>query len=143
MARWAETVGPIWPVEIEVSNAPSGKPIVAGMHVSVAHKDDRAVALVDHQREVGIDLERIEPRSASFLKIAFTLAEMALAAGRDEWYARMWAAKEAVAKALGTGMTDPKKFEVHAAGDHLTIGDFTVETRRDGDYAIAWTRSLP
>jgi phosphopantetheine--protein transferase-like protein len=143
MARWAETVGPIWPVEIEVSNAPSGKPIVAGMHVSVAHKDDRAVALVDRHREVGIDLERIEPRSASFLKIAFTPTEMVLAAGRDEWYARMWAAKEAVAKALGTGMTDPKKFEVQAAGDHLTIGDFTVETRRDGDYAIAWTRSPP
>ena len=141
IARWAETVAPVWPVEIEVSNAPSGKPIVAGMHVSVAHKDDRAVALVDRDREVGIDLERIEPRSASFLKIAFTPAEMALAAGRDEWYARMWAAKEAVAKALGTGMTDPRKFEVHAAGDHLTVGDFTVETSRDGDYVIAWTRS--
>ncbi len=144
MDRWAGAVQPswpIWPVEIAVSNAPSGKPIVAGIYVSVAHKDDRAVAIADRHREVGIDLERIEPRSESFLKIAFTPAEMALAAGRDEWYARMWAAKEAVAKALGTGMTDPKKFEVHAAGDHLTIGDFTVETRRDGDYAIAWTRS--
>ncbi|CAN5138369.1 type I polyketide synthase [soil metagenome] len=141
MDRWADRVRPIWPVEVAVSNAPSGRPIVEGMHVSVAHKDDRAVAIVDHHREVGIDLERIEPRSASFLKIAFTQAEMVLAAGRDEWYARIWAAKEAVAKALGTGMTDPKKFEVHVAGDHLTIGDFTVETCRDGDHAIAWTRS--
>ncbi len=138
--RWSATPE-LWPVEIAVSNAPSGKPIVAGMHVSVAHKDDRAVAIVDPHREVGIDLERIEARSDSFLKIAFTPAEMALAAGRDEWYARMWAAKEAVAKALGTGMTDPKKFEVHLAGEHLAIGEYIVETRRDGDYAIAWTRS--
>ena len=56
----------------------------------------------------------------------------------------MWAAKEAVAKALGTGMTDPKKFEVRRVSngdDNFAIADFTVHTRRDGDYAIAWTRS--
>ena len=147
MDRWTDGAHPLWPIEVAVSNAPSGRPIVDGIHVSVAHKDDRAVALVDRHREVGIDLERIEPRSESFLKIAFTPAEMALAAGRDagrdEWYARLWAAKEAVAKALGTGMTDPKQLAVRAAGldGDLAIGDFTIETRRDGDYVIAWTRS--
>ena len=40
-------------------------------------------------------------------------------------------------------MTDPKQLAVRAAGldGDLAIGDFTIETRRDGDYVIAWTRS--
>ncbi|MFT3695513.1 MAG: beta-ketoacyl synthase N-terminal-like domain-containing protein [Kofleriaceae bacterium] len=130
----------MWPVEVQVTNAPSGQPLVDGLHVSVSHKDDRAVAIVDAERAVGIDLEKIEPRTPSFLDIAFTKAERAFAT-TDEAYARLWAAKEAVAKALGTGMTDPKKFEVSLHGDRLKIGDFTVDTVRDGDYIIAWTRA--
>jgi len=138
---WRQGERPLWPSQITVSNAPSGRPLVEGVHVSVAHKDDRAVAIVDAHVDVGIDLERIEPRTASFLAIAFTPAELALAAGSDAQYARLWAAKEAVAKALGTGMTDPKRFEVRAHGDKLQIGDFVVETELEGDYAIAWTRT--
>lgn len=143
MHRWKTAQHDLWPVEVVVSNAESGKPLVAGVHVSVAHKDDRAVAIVDTEREVGIDLERIEPRTKTFLDIAFTPAELVIANGSDEMYARIWAAKEAVAKALGTGMTDPKKFEVRRAGDHFAIAGFTVETRCDDVYAIAWTRSPP
>jgi phosphopantetheinyl transferase (holo-ACP synthase) len=161
MHHWRQGERPLWPSQITVSNEPSGRPIVDGVHVSVAHKDDRAVAIVDAQVDVGIDLERIEPRTPAFLAIAFTPAELVLAAGRksgegparsaaeggakaiDAEYARLWAAKEAVAKALGTGMTDPKRFEVRADGDKLRIGDFVVETQLDGDYAIAWTRTPP
>jgi phosphopantetheine--protein transferase-like protein len=139
--HWKQAKRDLWPVEIVVSNAESGQPLVDGVHVSVAHKDDRAVAIVDAQRNVGIDIEKIEPRTEAFLAIAFTPAEFALAAGSDEMFARMWAAKEAFAKALGTGMTDPKKFEVRRAGEHFSVGNFTVQTRRDGDYAIAWTRA--
>lgn len=54
--------------------------------------------------------------------------------------ARLWAAKEAVGKARGTGVTDPKKLEVRAAsGDRLEIDDISIETVRDGDHVIAWT----
>ncbi|HEY0255503.1 MAG TPA: 4'-phosphopantetheinyl transferase superfamily protein, partial [Kofleriaceae bacterium] len=130
----------MWPAEIAVSNAPSGQPLVAKLHVSVSHKDDRAVAIVDADRAVGIDLERIEPRTESFLAIAFTPAERAHAT-TDAAYARLWAAKEAVAKALGTGMTDPKRFEAVPHGDDLKIADFVVHTKRDGDYMIAWTKA--
>ncbi|HEY6035150.1 MAG TPA: acyltransferase domain-containing protein, partial [Kofleriaceae bacterium] len=142
--HWRQGERPLWPAQILVANEPNGRPIVDGVHVSVAHKDDRAVAIVDADVDVGIDLERIEPRTSSFLAIAFTPAEMELAqrgANVDAEYARLWAAKEAVAKARGTGMTDPKRFEVRAVGDKLQIGDFVVETKLDGDYAIAWTRT--
>ncbi len=58
--------------------------------------------------------------------------------------ARLWAAKEAVAKLRGTGMTDPKKFVVRAVdGERLTIDDTIVTTRRDGEYIVAWTRAQP
>jgi phosphopantetheinyl transferase (holo-ACP synthase) len=141
LERWKRAQGPIFPVEIEVSNEPSGKPVIdGGLHVSVAHKDDIAVAIAS-ERPVGIDIERIEPRSETFSGIAYTSAERALGEG-DEWLTRLWAAKEAVAKARGTGITDPKRFEVHTrSGDRVYIGDAVVDTRRDGDYIIAWTRS--
>jgi phosphopantetheinyl transferase (holo-ACP synthase) len=143
--RWqsAPQRAPIWPVEIGVSNEASGRPIVDGLRVSVSHKDDLAVAIVDDTHDVGIDLERVEPRTETFTTIAYTAAELALGADRDrdEWHARLWAAKEAVAKALGTGMTDPKKFEVRrVAGEKVWIDDFEVDTKRAGNHVIAWTR---
>jgi phosphopantetheinyl transferase len=110
--------------------------------VSVAHKDDVAVAMVGVGRDVGIDVERVEPRSANLGGVAFTDRELALGGGfpRDEWIVRLWTAKEAVAKQRRTGMTDPRRLEVTAvAGDRLTIDGQTVATTRDGDHVIAWT----
>jgi phosphopantetheinyl transferase (holo-ACP synthase) len=142
MHRWQQGDGEIFPVEIEVTNAPSGRPLVSGgLHVSVAHKDDVAVAIVA-EREVGIDLERIEAHGDGFAQIAYTAGELALGDGSDEWRTRLWAAKEAAAKAHGTGMTDPKRFEItRREGVRLYLGDLAVDTRRDGEYIIAWTRS--
>jgi acyl transferase domain-containing protein/phosphopantetheinyl transferase (holo-ACP synthase) len=141
MHHWRAGKRPIFPVEIEVGNDASGRPFVSsGESVSIAHKDELAVAIVGEAGQaVGIDLERIEPRPETFLQVAFTAAELAIAPD-DEQRTRLWAAKEAVAKALGTGITDPKRFEVRAAGDKLAIGDFVVDTRREGDYVVAWTR---
>ena len=146
--RWSAGKTPIWPVEIGVRNEPSGRPVVdtPALRVSVAHKDDLAVAIVGEGHDVGIDLERVEPRTETFTTIAFAPSELELGAGRDrdDWMARLWAAKEAVAKLRGTGMTDPKKLVVRAAdGDRLTIDDTTIDTRRDGDYVVAWTRAQP
>jgi acyl transferase domain-containing protein/phosphopantetheinyl transferase (holo-ACP synthase) len=145
---WAAGRGAMFPAEVEVGNAASGAPTVAAagagaLRASVAHKDDLAVAIVSPTDDVGIDVERVEPRSPSLHAVAFTPAEVALGAGRpaDEWLARLWTAKEAVAKARRTGMTDPRKLEVTAVqGDRLTIGDIVADTVRDGDHVIAWTR---
>jgi phosphopantetheinyl transferase len=145
---WRRDAKPIWPVEIEVGNDPSGRPTVTTTHavdlrVSVSHKDELAVAIVADGCDVGIDIERIAPRSDAFTGIAFTPGELALGGDRDldEWLTRVWAAKEAVGKARGTGVTNPKQLEVRAAdGDRLTIEHDIVDTRREGDYVIAWTR---
>jgi phosphopantetheinyl transferase len=140
--RWHRGEGELFPVEVEVHNEPSGQPVVGGgLHVSVAHKDDLAVALVG-ERPVGIDIERIAPRTDAFAGIAYTARELALGDGSDEWKTRLWAAKEAAAKARGTGITDPKRWEVTARnGDRLHIGELVIDTHRDGSYIIAWTRT--
>lgn len=140
--RWKRGEGAIFPVEVEVRNEPSGRPVVdGGLRVSVAHKDELAVAIVS-ERDVGIDIERIEPRTDAFAGVAYTARELALGTG-DEHLARLWAAKEAVAKARGTGITDPKRFEVRAVdGERFVIDDDVVETRRDGNYVIAWTSGI-
>jgi len=154
---WRRGHGPLFPIEIEVGNDDHGRPFVRGpftddLRVSVAHKEDVAVARVALGRDVGIDVERVEPRGEGFASIAFTPAERALRGGddADEWLTRVWAAKEALAKALGTGLEgNPRRFEVkEAAGERLLVGmtDRTdpmepvwVETRRDGDCVVAWT----
>jgi phosphopantetheinyl transferase len=144
MYRWVEDgqarPRPYWPVEVEVRNADTGQPLVDGLHVSLAHKDHLAVAIVDPARPVGIDIERIEPRTAAFIGIAYTPSELALGSGAAH-LARLWAAKEAVGKARGTGVIDPKRLVVRAADDgRLAIGDAIIDTHIDGDHVVAWTR---
>ncbi len=139
--HWNAGVGLIWPAELAIANDESGKPLVDNLAISIAHKDGIAVALVAEHGRIGVDLEKIEPRAESFVAVAFTERERALGSGDDDStrWARMWAAKEAVAKARGTGMTNPKAFEVAAIErDRVKIGDAWVDTRRDGDYMIAW-----
>jgi phosphopantetheine--protein transferase-like protein len=138
---WRAGQRPIFPVEIELANDDVGRPYVVGseLAVSIAHKDDLAVAIVGDGETVGIDVEKIAPRTEAFMKIAFTPRELPLVTG-DAAIARLWAAKEAVAKARGTGITDPKLLEVRADGDRLAIDDFIVETEQHGEHVIAWTR---
>ena len=145
--------GPIFPIEVAVHSREGRAPRVDApgghdLRVSLAHKDRIAVALVAEGRDPGIDLERIEPRSDSFADIAFTPAERTLGAeaDRDEWMTRVWAAKEAAAKARGTGLQgNPRRFEVvDVAGERMLVstpgGARTwIQTRRDGDHVVAWT----
>jgi phosphopantetheinyl transferase len=158
---WRRGSGPLFPIEIAVRSEESGRPVVSGpftddLRVSLAHKDDVAVARVAIGHEVGIDIERVEPRGDGFAAIAFTESERALRsdAERDEWLTRVWAAKEAYAKAIGTGLEgNPRRFEVReVAGERLLVGlrrragekpgpeePRWVETCRDGEYVVAWT----
>jgi phosphopantetheinyl transferase len=155
---WARGEGHVWPVEIGVANEPSGRPVLVGpragaLRVSVARKDELAVAIVGDGVDVGIDVEKIAPRTPAFVDTAFVASELALGDGRDrdEWLTRLWCAKEAVAKARGTGISDPKRLVVRGiaaertplASDptlvRLELDDAVVDTARDGDYIVAWT----
>ncbi|MFI9270967.1 beta-ketoacyl synthase N-terminal-like domain-containing protein [Kitasatospora sp. NPDC052896] len=134
---WAHGEGPVFPAEIEVRNDPTGRPRVSGLHgrtlpeldVTLAHQAEAAVALVrpsgpDHGPGVGIDLAEVTERPAETLAVALGPDELELLAacraahGGSEplWFTRFWAAKEAAAKAEGTGLRGrPRDFAVIAA----------------------------
>ncbi|MEU4350583.1 beta-ketoacyl synthase N-terminal-like domain-containing protein [Streptomyces sp. NPDC023838] len=167
---WERGEGAVFPAEIEIVNEESGRPRAVGMHgrslpaldLSLAHRGDLAVALVRPARPgpypngVGIDVEEIADRTPETHRVALGHRELALLArlvagsGESEalWFTRFWTAKEAAAKAEGTGFAGrPHAFEVtEAAPDSLAV---TVGGRRhhvhctlvDPTHVVAWTTS--
>jgi 3-oxoacyl-(acyl-carrier-protein) synthase/phosphopantetheinyl transferase len=145
---WARGAGPLFPIEIAVDREPSGRPVVSGpfdedVRVSLAHKNNRAVALARVGQPVGIDLETVESRGAGFASAFCTDQERALlpAGDPDEWLARLWCAKEAAGKALGTGLAGaPRDLTATALDDErFTVAGFAVDTRDVDGYVVAWT----
>ncbi|MFJ2189316.1 beta-ketoacyl synthase N-terminal-like domain-containing protein [Kitasatospora sp. NPDC087861] len=175
---WEQGEGPVFPAEIEVRDDPGGRPRVVGLHgrqvpeldVSLAHRDEVAVALVRPPGAAGgtgpgIGLEEVADRPAQPQPLAPGPAELALLAtcraahGGTEtlWFTRFRAAKEAVAKAEGTGprglprdftvvRADPTALLVRVAGPGgprahrvrctLVGGPPGLPDRR---YVVAWT----
>ncbi|MEY9931613.1 acyl transferase domain-containing protein/phosphopantetheinyl transferase (holo-ACP synthase) [Catenulispora sp. GP43] len=154
-AMWDAGAPPkVFPAQISVGNDDAGRPFVAGMHgtvlpplaVSVAHTGDVGVAIARPGTGtgtggdvlVGIDVEQVVPRDEATVDFALSEAEKTMLhrladsgadgggdGGADVWFARLWTAKEAVGKALGTGLAgDPRRFtvaECTATGAVVTV----------------------
>jgi phosphopantetheinyl transferase (holo-ACP synthase) len=181
---WAEGSGEeIYPAELAVGNDDDGRPFVRGVHgreaaelgevtVSIAHRAEAGVAIARRGGPCGIDIEEITDRPRATLRAACGADELALldrlAAAGDigdgddgdgtaVWFTRFWAAKEAVAKARGTGLRGrPAEYRVVAADARLlrvAIGDgdgdesYDVRVRQvvnpptlpERRYVVAWT----
>jgi acyl transferase domain-containing protein/phosphopantetheinyl transferase len=162
---WDAGAGAVFPIEITVSNDASGQPRVAGPFaeapkVSLAHTGSLAAALIGKPEcsfGVGIDIEQITDRDEATVAAILTGAERRLlnatcssAAERPSWVTRFWAAKEAVAKAAGTGLGGrPHRFAVQridgnrllvAAGDGVPSRWVQTEVGTEPEpYAVAWT----
>ncbi|OIJ64633.1 type I polyketide synthase [Streptomyces mangrovisoli] len=116
----------------------------------------------------GIDLEEVVPRTPQTVAAALGPDELRLLRALSKegggtealWFTRFWAAKEAVAKAEGTGFGGrPRDFAVAGAtgdGTLLTVSGrraaaYTVHTERVAnppllparDYVVAWTEGHP
>jgi phosphopantetheinyl transferase len=108
----------LFPADIIISHDERGKPDaryrgdgcdVGFPNVSLSHTDGLLAGLAAIRPYVGIDVERIAPREASFEQVAFSAEERDLLARfdqRDEGVTRLWSAKEAVAKAVGRGLAE-------------------------------------
>ena len=141
----------IYPIDISVRHDERGKPLLyghprlRGIEVSIAHKGSEAVVMVANE-PVGIDIEKIEPRSGEFLELSFTPHERELLAERDdeaEWIARFWVAKEAYGKMKGLGLQgNPRQYEIESVdGEVLTIEKTRIQTTRHRkDYIVGWTQ---
>jgi 4'-phosphopantetheinyl transferase len=109
-----------------------GKPALAGetsLCFSLAHAANRAALAVSRAREVGIDLEPVDPTLdlPALLAAACTPAEAARIGAladerRGEAFLTLWTLKEAYLKATGTGLTrEPRSFSVSLSPDHRAV----------------------
>jgi 4'-phosphopantetheinyl transferase EntD len=133
------------PLAIEVHPDEHGRPVVSVrggplpvFGVSISHTAAVAVAVAapagPAAAGIGIDVEPVEPRSHRFERMVLTAAEQLLPPvpgdDRDTWLTRLWAAKEAAAKASGLGLQGrPKAFEVtDRAGGTIHVAGRWVDT---------------
>ena len=172
---WARGARAMHPVEVHITNDEQGRPMASlprdvlvahpaasGLSVSISHTEWVGVAVVSDTDPIGVDVEPLTPRaprSNAFVDIALTPGEQGLrpdGVDSDEWVALTWTAKEAVAKAIGTGLQGrPRAFEVEAVSDPLSPAGFTLWVRdpegrrwtvassREGELVIAVTIGQP
>ncbi|MFF4160942.1 beta-ketoacyl synthase N-terminal-like domain-containing protein [Streptomyces sp. NPDC001678] len=164
---WQHGAGPVFPAEIRVRNDTAGRPHPEGVHgrelpplgLSLAHCQEAAVALVRPAgaAPVGIDIEEITERPAATRDAVLAEDEQELferLGGGPRALSRIWAAKEAAAKAEGTGLRGrPRDFRVrvdeggrstvrapsgrsHSVSFAETANPSGLPSRR---YVVAWT----
>ena len=119
----ADHLGDVEPRAITVDRTcpdcgrPHGRPQVEGIHVSVAHSGGWVAVAVTDAAPVGVDVERTHDAWKELLATACAPEEhAAVRDGHD--FARVWTRKEAVLKAMGTGLRrTPSDVVVSAAAD--------------------------
>lgn len=126
--------GALHPAAFAIGNDARGKPLVThwpepvAPSLSIAHSGGEAVAIVQGA-PIGVDIEPVARRDDGFVRAMATASERALLEGlpqRDVWITRLWCAKEALGKCLGTGVASgPHRFEAVAleAGGTLRMRD--------------------
>ncbi len=142
-ARWSYADVQIWRNE-------SGKPIAIGewskflaakLDVAIAHTAQFVIAVAVSNKRVGVDVESVaRDLSAEFTNGVFTADEQELAAQAlhpSQAVIRFWCAKEAVSKALGTGIRFSPR-EMHITDYKADEG--TILVRLEGAWADAFKR---
>lgn len=138
-----EVLGRQFGQPVAIAHDDAGRPQLAGLpelHISLATRGG-VVALALAQNPVGVDIEALTqaPFPTSMLHEAERAAIDALpAAARPLGFTRIWAAKEAYVKALGTGfLRPPDSFCVRLEGERFRIDDGQRPTTAQG-----WLRTM-
>jgi 4'-phosphopantetheinyl transferase len=142
-----------FPSDIAFQYGASGKPRLrgatgAGLHFNLAHSSELAVIAMTRGCEIGVDVERIRPvpharEIAARYFHSEEAAWLATAAAheRDATFLHCWSGKEAVLKALGTGVVQSLDFSVMACSrsDGAWI---SVPAADRGEPARCWLEPL-
>ncbi len=142
-ARWSYADVQIWRNE-------SGKPIAIGewskyltakLDVAIAHTAQFVIAVAVSNKRVGVDVESVSrDLSAEFMNGVFTADEQDLATqamNPSQAVIRFWCAKEAVSKALGTGIRySPREMIV----TDYKSDEGTILVRLEGAWADAFKK---
>ena len=90
-----------------VKVTPSGKPYLAdGPSFNLSHSGEYVLLGVSKTREIGVDIERINPSKIDGIR--FVLSDEEKRITDDETLFRMWTNKESLTKCKGTGIQDIK-----------------------------------
>jgi len=163
-SQWDAGHAGIYPIELSITNDDTGKPHahvppgrgLLDCQVSLAHCAEIGVATAAPIGEPapGIDVVEITDRAESTLRYALGPAERdlldRLGGDRMLWFARFWAAKEAVGKALGTGLAGaPRTFVVRDRDLSVVVDGWRYQVRctevenppglPPRKYVVAWT----
>jgi 4'-phosphopantetheinyl transferase len=111
------------PAEIEFTSGSNGKPAVAGIQFNLSHSADLGVVAVTPEREVGVDVELIDPSRANmdvarrfFSPRETSVLEALPTAQQTRAFFNCWTRKEAYLKAIGLGLSMPlESFDVTLA----------------------------
>ena len=130
----------------EILIGPKGKPYFAnGPFFNLSHAGEY-VGLAVSDEEVGFDLENIERCDLSIVRAAFTAEEGQRIHSKQD-FALAWTRKEAVAKCLGDGLTNPRLIGVVDLGNgrfQYEGETFFIETLPlDGHYLSVATKKAP
>jgi phosphopantetheinyl transferase len=155
--------GHVHPASIAIDHDGAGRPKIccwpgrlAPPFISIAHSAGEAIALASATSS-GIDIERVVERDAAFTASFTSVQERRLLARwtgneRDDWTTRLWCAKEALGKRLGSGVAGaPQQFEAQALASDGTLrlrhhpsgNEADIVTVRDGDFVIAFAGPQP
>lgn len=141
------------PEDLRFAYGAHGKPALSGIpgapHFNLSHSGDLAVVAVSSDLELGVDVEAVRPLKEDVAERFFSAAEIAALAklaesDRLDAFYRCWTRKEAVIKALGTGLSLPlKSFDVSidAAGARLLRLEGMPDAPRD--WALAHLDPAP
>jgi len=134
------------PARIEFGYNSYGKPYVVGVHFNVSHADSLAMFAISRSREVGIDIERIDPAFANeqiperFFSPGEVRTLRALPeSAQVQAFFNCWTRKEAYVKARGLGMSlSLASFDVS-----LTPGEPAAFLGGAGDWSLEAIDAAP
>jgi len=131
---------------IEFSYNPFGKPAVDGVYFNLSHSDNLALYAVSRTREVGVDIERVNPAFAGeqIPEQYFSPAEVKILRSlpkdrQIEGFFNCWTRKEAYIKARGLGLS----LELDSFDVTLAPGDPAAFLRGAGDWSIEALEPAP
>ncbi|HLU66502.1 MAG TPA: 4'-phosphopantetheinyl transferase superfamily protein [Kofleriaceae bacterium] len=102
------------PRDVPLAASESGKPVVAGgaLEVNVSHAGDVVLVALARGAAIGVDVEQLDPRYAGDPGVPLSRRELGDLAAlppdlRLRGFFHAWTAKEAIVKAVGTGLGLP------------------------------------
>jgi 4'-phosphopantetheinyl transferase len=125
------------------------QPFARAISFNLTHSGNHALLAVSDGREIGVDLEQVRTRTRAlaladryFFGAEFEVIRAAPETQRQDLFIRYWAAKEAVIKAQGTGLSAPlDRFRILFDSTYETAAVETFDPER---IAAGWfVRAVP